>query len=202
MTTATSSSAQRLRQLVAGLTPERRELLGTLLKEFDPGPPRCDPEQAEPLPRVPVSAAANADMSFSLFFFSEDTNTGPDRYGLFLDSARLADELGFTAIWTPERHFDPFGASYPNPSVLAGALAMVTRRLRLRAGSVVMPLHHPIRVAEEWAVVDNLSGGRVAIACASGWHLGDFVFAPDDYAERKDVTWRNLETVRRLWRGE
>lgn len=203
MTTATIGPAQRLRQLVAGLGTDQRELLAMLLKDSEGRNTQVRvPSQirgfggADPLP------SAAGDVRFSLFFFSEETNGSPDRYRLLLESARLADELGFTAVWTPERHFDAFGASYPNPSVLAAALAMVTKRLQVRAGSVVMPLHNPIRVAEEWSVVDNLSGGRVAIACASGWHLADFVFAPDDYERRKDVTWRNLEVVQRLWRGE
>src|SRR6185369_5028093 len=82
------------------------------------------------------------------------------------------------------------------------ALAVATERLQIRAGSVVLPLHSPIRVAEEWSVVDNLSGGRAGIAFASGWHADDFVFAPQSYTDRKEVLFRGVETVRRLWRGE
>jgi natural product biosynthesis luciferase-like monooxygenase protein len=65
-----------------------------------------------------------------------------------------------------------------------------------------MPLHHPIRVAEEWAVVDNLSNGRVDISFAIGWNPNDFVFAPDAYATRKQVTLDGIAAVRKLWRGE
>jgi len=85
---------------------------------------------------------------------------------------------------------------------LSAALAMVTKNLHIRAGSVVMPLHDPLRVAEEWAVVDQLSQGRVGISFASGWHDRDFVFAPDSYADRKAVMARDVEKVRALWRGE
>src|SRR6185503_19770559 len=104
----------------------------------------------------------------------------------------------FTAVWLPERHFHAFGGPFPAPSVLAAALAIVTRRIGIRAGSVVLPLHHPARVAEEWAVVDNLSGGRVGVSFASGWHVDDFVFAPEAYERRHDVTRRDLDVVRRL----
>src|SRR5262249_39517333 len=76
-----------------------------------------------------------------------------------------------------------------------------TTRVRLRAGSVVLPLHHPIRVAEEWSVVDNLSSGRVDVAFASGWHAEDFAFCPADYAARRDIMFDRIETVRTLWRG-
>jgi alkanesulfonate monooxygenase SsuD/methylene tetrahydromethanopterin reductase-like flavin-dependent oxidoreductase (luciferase family) len=81
---------------------------------------------------------------------------------------------------------------------MADALAMVTKRIGLRAGSVVLPLHHPARVAEEWAVVDNLSGGRVAVSFASGWHSDDFVFAPENYADRRAVMHAAIDTVSRF----
>ena len=142
-------------------------------------------------------------LAFSLFYFAEsDRAGGSGKYDLLLDGARAADRHGFAAIWTPERHFHPFGGLYPNPSVTSAALATITSRVRLRAGSVVLPLHHPIRVAEEWSVVDNLSRGRVDIAFASGWHAEDFAFCPADYAARRDIMFERIETVRRLWRGE
>jgi natural product biosynthesis luciferase-like monooxygenase protein len=86
--------------------------------------------------------------------------------------------------------------------VLASALAMITENVRLRAGSVVLPMHHPVRVAEEWAVVDNLSRGRVDIALAAGWNPNDFVLAPDGYASRYELLFSGRETISQLWRGE
>jgi 8-amino-7-oxononanoate synthase len=151
---------------------------------------------------VPVGRSAVGSMEFSLFFFSSDAERAADTgYRLVLDSARFADQHGFAAVWTPERHFHTFGGLFPNPSVLGAALATTTSNLRIRAGSVVLPLHDPVRVAEEWAVVDNLSGGRVDIAFATGWNADDFVFAPDDYERREEVLLRGVETVRTLWRG-
>ncbi|MBE9178536.1 LLM class flavin-dependent oxidoreductase [Oculatella sp. LEGE 06141] len=142
-------------------------------------------------------------MEFSLFYFSGDGSTvQPDTYRLMIESAQFADQHGFSALWMPERHFHPFGGLYPNPSVTGAALAMVTHHLQLRAGSVVMPLHNPARVAEEWAVVDNLSNGRVAIAFASGWTMDDFVLSTEPYGDRKAAMWRGIQTVQRLWRGE
>ncbi|HEX8472817.1 MAG TPA: non-ribosomal peptide synthase/polyketide synthase [Pyrinomonadaceae bacterium] len=148
-------------------------------------------------------ALAGQEMQFSMFYFaSDDEETTFDRYRLLLEGAKFADRHGFTAVWTPERHFHAFGGLYPNPSVTGAAVATITERVQIRAGSVVLPLHNPIRVAEEWSVVDNLSNGRVAISFASGWHADDFVFAPEKYADRKEVMLRDIETVRRLWRGE
>lgn len=140
---------------------------------------------------------------FSVYFFSSNDRNGfGDRYRFILDVARFIDERGFRAIWTPERHFQEFGGSFPNPSVLSAALAVTTRNLHLRAGSVVLPHHHPVRVAEEWALVDQLSGGRVGICLATGWHKGDFVFHPDLYDNRREYTFDHIETLRALWRGE
>ncbi|MBV9774302.1 MAG: LLM class flavin-dependent oxidoreductase, partial [Gemmatimonadetes bacterium] len=151
---------------------------------------------ADPRPEAPPTA-------FSLFYFasSEDGRTR-GKYRLLMEGARFADRNGFEAVWTPERHFHAFGGLYPNPSVTGAAVAAITENVRIRAGSVVLPLHDPIRVAEEWSVVDNLSDGRVEISFASGWHTTDFALAPERYAGRREAMFEEVETVRRLWRGE
>jgi len=149
------------------------------------------------------SQAATKGMQFSLFYFSSnEAEFSNEKYKLVLEGAKFADRNGFTAVWIPERHFHPFGGLYPNPSVVSAALALVTERIRLRAGSVVLPLHNPIRVAEEWSVVDNLSGGRVDLAFARGWNPNDFVLSPDTYANSKEVLFSDMQTVQKLWQGE
>nr|MDJ0841827.1 amino acid adenylation domain-containing protein [Acidobacteriota bacterium] len=142
-------------------------------------------------------------VAFSLFYFANDAdNTDDDPYRLLTEGARFADRNGFQAIWTPERHFHAFGGLYPNPSVTGAMLAGITDNLSIRAGSVVLPLHSPVRIAEEWSLVDNLSKGRVGVAFASGWHADDFVFNPGNYTQRHEVMIQGIETVRSLWRGE
>lgn len=142
-------------------------------------------------------------IDLSLFYFSADEGqVAGNKYRLLLDGARFADSNGFSAVWTPERHFHAFGGLYPNPAVTGAAVAAITSRVAIRAGSCVLPLHHPLRIAEEWSVVDNLSGGRAGIAFASGWQPNDFVLRPENYADRKRVLLEGVETVRALWRGE
>ncbi|MGK5728606.1 LLM class flavin-dependent oxidoreductase [Streptomyces sp. URMC 124] len=143
-------------------------------------------------------------VDFSLFYFANDSASegGGNRYELLMEGAKFADRNGFTAVWTPERHFHPFGGTYPNPSVTSAAIAAVTERVHIRAGSVVAPLHHPLRIAEEWSVVDNISGGRVGISVASGWHATDFCFNPGAYENRRAGLFEQAEQVRKLWRGE
>jgi len=149
------------------------------------------------------SRQADRRMDFSLFYFASDAGrAGDDKYKLLIEGAKFADQHGLTAVWTPERHFHPFGGLYPNPAVTSAALAMVTQHVRLRAGSIVLPLHDPISVVEEWAVVDHLSKGRTELSFASGWHPNDFVFAPQNYARRKELMREGIEMVRKLWRGE
>jgi natural product biosynthesis luciferase-like monooxygenase protein len=142
-------------------------------------------------------------MDFSLFYFADDSDENADnRYELLLSGARFADRHGFRAVWTPERHFHRFGGTYPNPSVTGAAVAAVTRQVQIRAGSVVPALHNPLRLAEEWSVVDNLSHGRAGVSFASGWHARDFCLAPENYADRRSIMFDRIDQIRRLWRGE
>ncbi|MES2354843.1 MAG: amino acid adenylation domain-containing protein [Pseudomonadota bacterium] len=145
----------------------------------------------------------NKPMCFSISFFGNyEADYDESKYKYLLDNARFADTHGFTAVWIPERHFHAFGGLSPNPAILAAAIAMETQHIQLRAGSVVLPLHHPIRVAEEWSMVDNLSGGRTGIAFASGWHPNDFVLAPEAYGDHRELMFKQIEQVKSLWRGE
>ncbi len=176
------------------------ELLWTLARGFKVA---VQGEQGA-LAAAPRRTSRRKPLGFSLFYFAADDGAqqGGDRYRLLLEGARFADRHGFEAVWTPERHFHSFGGLYPNPSLTGAAIAAVTERVGIRAGSVVLPLHHPVRVAEDWSVVDNLSKGRVGLSVAPGWNADDFVLAPERYAERRALALRDLDTVRRLWRGE
>ncbi|WP_417723107.1 MupA/Atu3671 family FMN-dependent luciferase-like monooxygenase [Salipiger sp.] len=141
-------------------------------------------------------------MDFSLYYWGNDDGVGRDKYGLLLDGARFADDNGFVAVWTPERHFHAFGGPYPNPSVTGAAVAAVTRNIAVRAGSVVAPLHHPARIAEEWAVIDNLTNGRTGLAIASGWQPDDFVLRPENTPPQNKVAMiENISLIRDMWRG-
>ncbi|TGX48201.1 amino acid adenylation domain-containing protein, partial [Sphingomonas gei] len=153
-----------------------------------------DSKERSNLPETPAT-------KFSLFYFGSDSSGAGERYKFYIESAKFADSNGLNAIWTPERHFHDVGGLYPNPAILSASLATVTQNLQLRAGSVVLPLHNVVRVAEEWSVIDNLSGGRVGMAIASGWHPRDFVLAPDSFASRRQVMREGIATLKDLWNG-
>ncbi|MCU0815283.1 MAG: LLM class flavin-dependent oxidoreductase [Cypionkella sp.] len=142
-------------------------------------------------------------MDFSLYYWGNDDGAGPKKYELLLEGAKFADRHGFVAVWTPERHFHAFGGPYPNPSVTGAAVAAVTKNIGVRAGSCVVPLHHPARIAEEWAVIDNLTNGRAGMAIASGWQPEDFVLRPENTPPaNKAAMYAAADQLRRLWRGE
>lgn len=194
---------------LSALSPDKRALLEAMLRRQQtaavrPASSFSSPRETKAI-ASPVSRSLPADsgMDFSFMFFSDNGGSdGLHKYDLLLESAKFADAKGFRAIWIPERHFHSFGGLFPNPSVIAAALAMVTRRLELRAGSIVLPLHNPIRAAEEWAIVDNLSGGRVSLSFATGWHENDFVLAPAQYHNRKEISFKAIEEIKRFWSGE
>lgn len=142
-------------------------------------------------------------IDFNLFYWGNDDGVGPKKYELLLEGAKFADANGFNAVWTPERHFHAFGGPYPNPSVTGAAVAAVTSNLAVRAGSCVAPLHHPARIAEEWAVIDNLTNGRVGLAIASGWQPDDFVLRPENTPpHNKPAMYAAIDQLRALWRGD
>ncbi|MFN8575542.1 MAG: MupA/Atu3671 family FMN-dependent luciferase-like monooxygenase [Candidatus Sericytochromatia bacterium] len=143
------------------------------------------------------------NLDFSLFFFaSDDSIEDNSKYKLIIDASIFADNNNFKGIWTPERHFNDIGGLSPNPSIIASALSTITKNIKLRAGSVVLPLHDPIRVVEEWSVIDNISNGRIELSFASGWHIDDFVFSPDKYFNRKEYMFNEIDIIKKLWSGE
>lgn len=148
-------------------------------------------------------AVSDRHIDFNLMYWGNDDGQGPKKYELLLEGAKFADANGFNAVWTPERHFHAFGGPYPNPSVTGAAVAAVTQNLSVRSGSCVAPLHHPARIAEEWAVIDNLTNGKTALGIASGWQPDDFILRPENTPpHNKPAMFETIETLRKLWRGE
>ncbi|MFE4860334.1 MupA/Atu3671 family FMN-dependent luciferase-like monooxygenase [Streptomyces sp. NPDC056670] len=145
-------------------------------------------------------SAGERPLDFGVFFFAAVGDQAQETYRLMLDAARRADELGFGFVSTPERHFHRFGGAFPNPAVTSAAIAAVTTRIQIRAGSVVTPLHPAARIVEDFAMVDGISGGRVAISVGSGWNVNDFVIAPEKYETRREQMIKDVGDIRTAWR--
>jgi alkanesulfonate monooxygenase SsuD/methylene tetrahydromethanopterin reductase-like flavin-dependent oxidoreductase (luciferase family) len=118
-----------------------------------------------------------------------------------LDRIRLADELGFDTVWLREHHFTDYGF-LANPMVMAGHVAAITRRVRIGTAVMTLPLHHPIRAAEDAALVDVLSGGRLTYGVGRGYQsveYGAFGVPLDEARERTDEA---IQILRKLWTQE
>jgi len=117
-----------------------------------------------------------------------------------LDHARLADRLGFRTLWIAEHHFQTLG-TVPNPAVLLAAIARSTERLRLGPAVSVLPLRDPILVAEDYALVDVLSGGRLDMGVGTGSRPLEFAGMGLDFERRRDVFDAHLSALRERWRS-
>ena len=127
-----------------------------------------------------------------------DTGTGLEP---LVAQAERAEALGFHSLWLPEHHFGGAG-SIPQPLLWHAAVAARTRRLRLGTTSYLLPIRHPIQAAEEVAVLDQLSGGRVILGVGRGFQ-GDLfrVYGADPKRKRADFE-AALAAMRRAWSGE
>jgi len=118
-----------------------------------------------------------------------------------LDQAAHAEQLGFDSIWLSEHHFTSEGYLPCLPAVL-GTLAARTSRVRLGTAVLLAPLHHPLRLAEDLAVVDQLCGGRLDVGVAPGYKPGEFATLGVPKSERGSRTDETIEILRLAWRGE
>jgi alkanesulfonate monooxygenase SsuD/methylene tetrahydromethanopterin reductase-like flavin-dependent oxidoreductase (luciferase family) len=101
-------------------------------------------------------------------YVPEADGSGPDLYRKWAEQTVAAEELGFDCAWFTEHHFRPFGGMLPSPPLLIAALAQQTRRIRLGTAVVILPLHNVVAVAEETAMLDILSGGRLEVGIGRG----------------------------------
>jgi probable F420-dependent oxidoreductase len=122
-------------------------------------------------------------------------------YRDLLDQAAYAEELGFDSVWLSEHHFTDEGYLPSMPAVL-GALSERTSRVRLGTAVLLAPLHHPLKLAEDLAVVDQLSGGRLDVGLAPGYRPKEFSVLDIPKRERGTRTDETIELLRLAWQGE
>ena len=132
--------------------------------------------------------------------------------GEFIDNLRqqtiLAEELGFEAMWLGEHHFGPYGVGdLPNPILLGTDLAARTSRIRIGQMANIAPWWHPIRLAEDLAMLDNITGGRVEVGFGRGiWPYEGPQFHPNADprrdSENRELFQETVEIVREIWTNE
>lgn len=113
-----------------------------------------------------------------------------------------AERCGFDSAWVAQHHFIETEGGLPSPFVFLAQVAARTSRIRIGTGIVTLPLENPLRVAEDAAVLDLLSGGRLEVGVGAGGTPSAFVSFGQDTTQRAELFERNLEAVRAAWRGE
>jgi alkanesulfonate monooxygenase SsuD/methylene tetrahydromethanopterin reductase-like flavin-dependent oxidoreductase (luciferase family) len=118
-----------------------------------------------------------------------------------LDEALHAEELGMHSAWIGEHHFSTLGV-LSCPDLVLAQVAARTKNIRLAPAVCVLPLHHPIRVAEQWATLDMLSGGRVDFAAGRGYDRREYGPFHVSFEDNQSIFEEGMEVVRRLWASE
>jgi len=119
----------------------------------------------------------------------------------FADQAAFAEGLGFHSFWLPENHFGD-DSSLPAPLLLLAAASAKTRRIRLGTGSYLLPIRHPVQMAEEVAVLDRLSEGRVILGVGRGYQGGMFAAFDTPSRDKRRRFEEALERMISAWKGE
>ncbi len=140
-------------------------------------------------------------MKFSLHYTLQSKGSWNSTYRDFLSEAALAERLGFHALYVGEHHFAPDGWC-PSPVTALASAAAVTSRMKLGTDIIVLPLHDPVRVAEDIAVLDNFSNGRSIVGIGLGYRREEYAAFATDFEKKKEIYESKIETVKRLLQKE
>ncbi|GAA0603718.1 hypothetical protein GCM10009547_01700 [Sporichthya brevicatena] len=124
-----------------------------------------------------------------------------DRYALALTQIERSDRVGFDLVRLPEHHGSD-DSYLPASRVFAAAVAARTTRVRIQLYAVLLPLHHPVALAEEIAVLDLLSAGRLEVVGAAGYRPSEYEMFGVDFTRRGELVEAGIEVLRRAWTGE
>jgi alkanesulfonate monooxygenase SsuD/methylene tetrahydromethanopterin reductase-like flavin-dependent oxidoreductase (luciferase family) len=119
-----------------------------------------------------------------------------------LDLLASAEPLGFDNIWLNEHHFTSWGGMLPSPPMALAALSQRTRHIRLGTSVAVLGLHHPIEIAEQMAMLDLMSGGRLEFGVGRGSVVHDYEVFGLPYEEAQARTVEALDVIQKAWTGE
>lgn len=142
-------------------------------------------------------------MEFGAFFLAGSPEQLPSEtvYAQLFEYIELAESLGYDSVWFAEHHFSTYGY-IPNPLLMAVKAASITQRVRIGTAVLVLPFWHPLRVAEDVAMTDHLTGGRLDIAVARGYQPYEFARFGLDIADARERTDETLEILLRALTGK
>ena len=145
-------------------------------------------------------------MKFGIGLFGMQTHpelpySHPELYKNALDQVKLAEEANFDSAWISEHHFLEDGYC-PSPAVIAGAMAAVTSKIRIGSSGIILPLHNPLKVAEDAAVVDNISNGRFDLGVVLGYRKEEFEGMGVPMSQRPSRMDEGIEVLEKALSGE
>jgi alkanesulfonate monooxygenase SsuD/methylene tetrahydromethanopterin reductase-like flavin-dependent oxidoreductase (luciferase family) len=142
-------------------------------------------------------------MRFGLFYLPSSLPATPaegvERLRVIVEQVAFGEQLGFDSVWLAEHHFHSFGGLFSATPVIGAAIAQKTSRIRIGTAVILLPYHHPIRIAEDYATLDCLSQGRLEFGVGHGfvkWEALTFGIPLDELRERFQ---ENLEIVLKAW---
>jgi len=120
----------------------------------------------------------------------------------FVDMLAESEELGFDSLWANEHHFDAYGGIIPSTLTMLSALAQRTKRVRLGSSIIVLPLHNPIEIAEQLAMIDLMSNGRVDLGVGRGFVAFDYDRFHVPMENSQDRLKDGLALILKAWANE
>ena len=115
-----------------------------------------------------------------------------------VEQAIYAEELGFNSVWLPEHHFNVLGV-LPSPSMALTYIAAKTEKIKLAPATVLLPANHPIRMAEEYALLDLLSDGRAIFSAGRGYDKREYDVFEVDFQKSREIFFEQLDIMKKAW---
>jgi len=122
-------------------------------------------------------------------------------YSASLDQIAEAEALGFDSVWLTEHHFCDDGYT-PSPLVIAAAIGARTKRMRIGTNLMILPLHNPVRIAEDAATLSLLTGGRFDLGVGIGYRADEFAEFGRELKHRPSLVEESMAIIRKAWSGE
>jgi alkanesulfonate monooxygenase SsuD/methylene tetrahydromethanopterin reductase-like flavin-dependent oxidoreductase (luciferase family) len=140
-------------------------------------------------------------MDFGIFsmFSAREGRTQAQVFQEWFDLVQVAEDTGIDTFWLGESHFRPNRAVLASPLIGASAIAARTKRIRVGLAVQVLPLANPLRVAEEAAIVDHISAGRLVFGVGRSSFLESYQGYNVDYEESRGLFFESLEVIQRAW---